>query len=184
MSMALGASTGGDLVSLAIIVAAADNGVIGRNNAMPWHIPDDMRYFRRVTMGKPVIMGRKTYESIGKPLPGRSNIVISRDPDFAADGVQVALSLQEAHGLASEIARTDGVDEAVVMGGAQIYELAMPLAQTLYFTEVHANVEGDAVLAPIDWRSWREVSREPQPGEGAGTHDCSFVRYERIERSV
>lgn len=168
-----------DLVPLAIIVAVADNGVIGRDNALPWHLPGDMRYFRQVTMGKPVIMGRKTYDSIGKPLPGRSNIIISRDPNFAADGIQVVRSLAAAHALATEIARIDGVDEALVMGGAQIYELALPLAQRIYFTEVHAHVEGDAVLLPIDWNSWREVARQRHSSENSDEYDYSFVRYER-----
>ena len=164
---------------LAIIVAAARNGVIGRNNALPWHLPEDLQYFRRVTMGKPVIMGRKTFESIGRPLPGRSNVVISRDPQFCADGVSVVDSLDAALALASDIALTDGVDELVVIGGEQIYREALPRARRLYLTEVHADVEGDAVLPSMRREEWREVSRERHGASETNPYDYSFVVLER-----
>ena len=164
---------------LAIIVAAAENGLIGRNNALPWHLPGDLQYFKRVTMGKPILMGRKTFESIGRPLPGRTNVVITRNPDFSAEGIRVVESLAAALRLAEDIALVDGVEELVVIGGAEIYREALPLAQRLYLTEVHASVEGDAWLPEIDWADWREVQRERHAAEGNNPYDYSFVVYER-----
>ena len=119
------------VIRLAIIVAVAENGVIGRDNALPWKLPEDMRHFRRVTMGKPIVMGRKTFESIGQPLPGRTNIVITHNPSFRAEGVKVAPSLEEALHLAEQTASADGVEEAVVIGGSEVYRLAIPLADRL-----------------------------------------------------
>jgi len=170
------------VTGLAIIVAAAENGVIGRNNGLPWQLPEDLRYFKRVTMGKPIVMGRKTFESIGRPLPGRSNIVISRDREFSASGVQVVASLDEAVALADKIAQIDAAAEVVVIGGAEIYQLAMPLADRLYITEVHASVEGDAMLPPIHWPDWREISRERHAASAGNPFDYSFVVYERVTK--
>ena len=163
-----------------MIVAAAENGVIGRDNALPWKLPEDMRYFKRMTMGKPIIMGRKTFESIGQPLPGRTNIVITRNTAFGAEGVNVVSSVEEALQLAQHTASADGVGEAVVIGGSEIYRLALPLADRLYMTEVHANVEGDAVLPRIHWDEWREISRERFVARAPNPHDYSFVCYERV----
>lgn len=162
-----------------MIVAAAQNGVIGRNNALPWHLPEDLRYFKRRTLGKPIVMGRKTYESIGRPLPGRTNIVISRNAGFAAAGIKVVRSLDEALRLADDIAQIDGVDELVVIGGAEIYREALPRAERLYLTEVHAVIQGDAVLPEVDWAQWREVGRERHAAEAPNPYDYSFVVYER-----
>ena len=167
------------MVRLSVIVAAAENGVIGSNNALPWHLPDDLRYFKRVTMGKPLVMGRRTFESIGRPLPGRTNIVISRNPHFRADGVRVAASLDAALRLARSVAQADGVDELLVIGGAQIYAEAIPRADRLYLTRVHAAVDGDAFLPPIDWRDWQETGRERHRGSATNPYDYSFVVYER-----
>jgi len=167
------------VVQLSAIVAAAENGVIGRNNALPWHISEDLQYFKRRTLGKPVIMGRKTYESIGRPLPGRTNIVISGDPLYAAEGTRVVASLEAALQLCAEVALIDGIEEAVVIGGAQIYSLALPMADRLYLTEVHADVEGDAVMPAVDWTQWREVSRERHAAQEPNPYDYSFVVYER-----
>ncbi len=167
------------MTKLALIVAAAENGVIGKNNALPWHLPEDMRYFRRITMGKPIVMGRKTFESIGKSLPGRANIVITRNAAYRAEGVSVVSSLAEALALARHIAMLDGAEEAVVIGGAEIYQVALPQADRLYFTEVHARVEGDAVLPEIDWSQWLEVSREHHAAQAPNRYDYSFVCYER-----
>jgi dihydrofolate reductase len=167
---------------LAVIVAAAENGVIGRNNALPWHLSEDLKYFKRVTMGKPIVMGRKTFESIGRPLPGRTNIVITRNARFHAEGVKVVASLTEALALAADIAVIDGARELVVIGGAEIYREAIPGADRLYLTEVHAQVEGDAYLPEIDWRQWQEVSRERHGASGPNPYDYSFVVYHRIER--
>ncbi len=169
------------MTRLALIVAAAENGVIGRNNALPWRLPEDLRYFKRVTMGKPIIMGRKTFESIGKPLPGRTNIVITRNPAFHAEGVNVVSSLEAALELAQHIALIDGAQEVVVIGGAEIYQAALPQADRLYLTEVHASVEGDAVLPAIDWSQWREVSRERHAAQPPNDYDYSFVCYERAD---
>ena len=137
-------------MQLSLIVAAARNGVIGRNNALPWHLPEDLKYFKRVTMGKPILMGRKTFESIGRALPGRSNLVITRNGEWQAEGVQVVRSLEAALSLAEDIALIDGVDELMVIGGAQIYAEALPRSERIYLTEVDADVEGDAYLPAID----------------------------------
>ena len=172
---------GGGAIRLAVMVAAAENGVIGKNNALPWHLPEDLRYFKRVTMGKAIIMGRKTFESIGRPLPGRTNIVITRNTTLQVEGVKLVYSLDEALDLAASIAAHDGAQEAVVIGGAQIYQAAIPAADRLYITEVHANVEGDVVLPDIDWARWREVSREYCAAEAPNPYDYSFLCYESVD---
>ncbi len=164
---------------IAMIVAAAENGVIGRNNALPWHLPEDLKYFRRTTMGKPIIMGRKTYESIGKPLPGRHNIVVTRNPEWQADGVLAVTSLEEALARAEDFGLIEGCEEALVIGGAALYALALPLVERLYFTQVHAQVAGDAYLPPLDLAGWRELSRERHAADGPNPYDYSFVVYER-----
>lgn len=168
------------MTRLAIIVAAAENGVIGRNNGLPWHLPEDLRYFKRVTMGKPIVMGRKTFESIGRPLPGRSNIVISRNTEFAPPGVRVVASLDEAVAVAGDIAHDEDVDEVVVIGGAEVYRLAMAAAGRLYITEVHASVAGDVTLPPIHWPDWQELSRERHAASEGNPFDYSFVVYDRV----
>ncbi|KAA1189712.1 dihydrofolate reductase [Pseudohalioglobus sediminis] len=164
---------------VAVIVAVADNGVIGRDNALPWHLPEDLRYFKRVTMGKPLLMGRKTYESIGRPLPGRTNIVITRDPAWQAPGVQVVHSLDDAMALGAEVAQRDDVDEMMVIGGAEIYAAVIPQARRLYLTRVHASVAGDAVLPEVDWSVWCKVSSERHAAGGDNPYDYSFEVYER-----
>ncbi len=172
------------MIRLAVIVAVSENGVIGRNNALPWHLPEDLRYFRRVTMGKPVIMGRKTHESIGRPLPGRTNIVITHNSEYSADGIRVVPSLEAALRLAADIALIDGAGEAVVIGGAQIYAEAITVADRLYMTRVHAAVTGDASLPEIDWAVWREVGREDHAADSANPYDYSFLVYDREAGSV
>jgi dihydrofolate reductase len=167
------------VLTLSIIVAAARNGVIGRNNALPWHLPEDLRYFKRVTMGKPVVMGRKTFEAIRRPLPGRTNIVISRQPGYRAEGLRVVASLEQALALAADIAVIDGAEELMVIGGAEIYRAALPLAQRIYLTEVDAEVEGDAFLPLIDWSEWREISRQAFGADDGHPYPYSFVVYER-----
>jgi dihydrofolate reductase len=163
---------------IALIVAAADNDVIGRDNALPWDLPADLAHFKRTTMGKPILMGRLTYESIGRPLPGRTNIVISRDPDYSAEGVRCVQSLEEAIELAQDIARTDGGSELMVIGGAQIYALALPMASRIYLTRVHAEPAGDAFLHGIDWKDWEEVARQENPTQGA-VPAYAFLEYTR-----
>jgi dihydrofolate reductase len=167
------------VIELSIIVAVADNGVVGRNNALPWHLPADLQFFKRTTLGKPIVMGRKTYESIGRPLPGRTNIVVSRNAEFSAAGVKVVSSVEAALTLAKEIALIDGTQELMVIGGAGIYAAAIPLAHRMYITEVHSSVEGDAYLPEIDWQQWREMSREHHCAAEANMYDFSFVVYER-----
>lgn len=170
------------MIKLAVMVATAENGVIGRDNGLPWHLPEDLRYFKRVTLGKPVIMGRKTFESIGRPLPGRVNIVITRRKNLTVEGVIVASSLDDALGRAADAARAADVDELVVIGGADIYQLAIPRADRLYITEVHACVEGDVRLPEIAWADWREIRRERHQAAGPNPFDYSFVVYERDSR--
>lgn len=166
-------------VRLSMIVAAARNGTIGRDNALPWRLQDDLRYFRRVTMGKPVVMGRRTFDSIGRPLPGRDNIVVSRNPTFAAPGTRVAHTLDEAFALAAAAARDCGVDEVMLLGGAQLYAAALPRIQRIYLTRVHADVPGDARLPALEPQQWRETSREDHPAGNNNDYPFSFIVLER-----
>lgn len=164
---------------IALIYARAENGVIGRAGGLPWHIPGDLRFFKAATMGKPIIMGRKTFESIGRPLAGRTNIVVTRNPDFAAAGVRVAHGLDAALDAAERIAAADGVDEVMVIGGAEIFAQALPRADRIYLTEVHARPEGDVRLPALDPRAWRERSREPRAAAGPQTPAYDIVVVER-----
>lgn len=166
-------------MKIAMIVAMAENRVIGRNNKLPWYLPKDLQYFKQVTMGKPILMGRKTYESIGRPLPGRTNIVMTRDPDWTADGVRTVHSLDEAVNLAASIAEIDGQEELMIIGGDQIYQSALPKVDRIYLTEVHAEVEGDAWFPDFDRGAWAEVGREDCPAEGPNPYDYSFVVLDR-----
>ena len=166
-------------MKLALIVAVAQNRVIGRDNKLPWYLPNDLKYFKQTTLGKPVIMGRKTYESIGKPLPGRTNIVITRQTDYQPEGVKVVSSVEDAIKVAESVCLIDGQEEAMVMGGAEIYGLTLPHCERLYLTEVHAEVEGDAWFPEYDKREWAEVTREDFKAEGPNPFDYSFVVYER-----
>lgn len=167
-------------VTASMIVAAARNGTIGRDNALPWRLSDDLRYFRRVTMGKPVIMGRRTYDSIGRPLPGRDNIVVSGNPAFAAAGVRVAHGIDEAFTLAEASARSSGAGEFMLLGGAQLYAEALPLIQRIYLTRVHADVAGDAHLPALAADDWREISREDHPADSRNDFPFSFIVLQRI----
>ncbi|PHS00359.1 MAG: dihydrofolate reductase [Oceanobacter sp.] len=162
-----------------MIVATAQNRVIGRDNALPWYLPNDLKYFKQTTLGKPVIMGRKTYESIGKPLPGRTNIVITRQTDYLPEGVKVVHSVAEARDLAESVCLIDGQEEAMIMGGAEIYTLALPDADRLYLTEVHADVDGDAYFPEYDKTEWQEISREDFSAEGPNPYNYSFVVYDK-----
>ncbi|MDM3872305.1 dihydrofolate reductase [Porticoccus sp. W117] len=169
-------------MDIALIVAMARNGTIGRNNELPWHLSGDLRYFKAVTMGKPVVMGRKTWESIGRPLPGRTNIVITRQAGWLPecdnpDTVKVAHSLEQALQLAEQVATADGVSELMVMGGAEIYRQALPLAKRLYITEVNADVEGDAFFPEMDDSQWRELQRTA--GDPGGDYSYDFVVLDR-----
>lgn len=162
-----------------MMVAKASNDVIGRDNKLPWYLPNDLKYFKRVTFGKPVIMGRKTWESLKGPLPGRTNIVITRQADYVAEGAKVVTTLEEAVAMAENVAFIDGQEEAVIMGGAEIYKLALPAADRLYLTEVHAEVDGDTFFPEYDKSEWNEIGREDFAAEGPNPYDYSFVVYER-----
>ena len=170
-------------MKLALIAAVAQNRVIGRDGKLPWYLPKDLRYFRAVTMGKPVLMGRKTWESMNRPLPGRTNIVITRQAGYQAEGARVVPDLEGAIELAESIAMIDGVDEIMVIGGADIYRLALPRADRLYLTEVHAEVPGDVCFPAWDRDAWREVSREDEAPRDDDSHRYSFVVYERADAS-
>ena len=157
---------------ISIIVAIARNYTIGSANSMPWHLPEDFRHFKQVTMGKAVIMGRKTYESIGRPLPGRRNIVITRNADLRIEGCEMATSLDEA------IALCDPTEENFIIGGGEIYRQAMPIADKLYITHIDAEFEGDTRFPNIG-PEWREISREEFPCGEKFPHPFAFVDYVR-----
>ena len=162
--------------SVTLVVAMADNRCIGRDGDLPWHISTDLKRFKAVTMGHPMIMGRKTFRSIGRVLPGRPNIVVTRDPDFHADGVEVAHSLDEA--LAA--AHAHGTGEIMVIGGAEIFTQAWPLAGRLDICHVHADVPGDTFFPEIDPSHWIETSRAYHEPEQLGGPPFSFVVYNRV----
>jgi dihydrofolate reductase len=165
--------------ALVLVAAVADNGVIGRRGGLPWRLPSDLRYFRAVTMGKPVVMGRKTYRSIGKPLPGRTNIVVSRDPHFAEPGVIVAAGIELALTAARGDALRRAADAIAVIGGADLYRATIPLADRLLITEVHLVPEGETVFPEIDRELWREIERS-EHAAGAGDEAAySRLVYER-----
>jgi len=160
---------------ISLIAAVADNGVIGQQGDLPWRLPADMRYFRRATMGKPVLMGQITYESIGKPLKGRTTIVLSDDPGFGADGCLVVRSIDAALAAAAE----GGADELMIAGGASVYAQLLPRADRLYLTWVHAAIDGDTRFPDFDADAWRETSREERPADEKNPHSVSFVVLER-----
>ena len=166
-------------MKILIIAAVADNGVIGRGNTLPWRLKSDMQHFRSRTMGKPVVMGRKTYLSIGKPLAGRTTIVVSRDRAFAAPGIVVAHSLDAALVAASGDALRRNADAIVIAGGAEIYTQALPLATQLAVTHVHKEVDGDARFPAIDPNQWQVSSRETPQRAAEDEADFDFVTYER-----
>ena len=151
----------------------AENRVIGRDGDLPWRLPEDLKHFKRVTLGKPVIMGRKTWDSLYvKPLPGRRNIVVTRNPDFRADGAEATMSVEDA------LARVADAEEAVVIGGATLFEDALPVAGRFHLTEVHAAIDGDTFFPAFDRTGWREVSRVDHPADG-DSPAYSFVLLER-----
>ena len=137
-----------------LIVAWAHGRVIGRGGTLPWHLPEDLRHFKRTTLGHPIVMGRRTWDSVGRPLPGRRSIVVTRNPGWSAPGCETA------SGLAQALAMCEGADEAFVIGGAELFAQALPLAQRLFVTEIDADFEGDTFFPPIDLAAWRETSRE------------------------
>lgn len=159
---------------ISLIVAASDNDVIGRDNALPWHQPDDLKRFKALTMGKPMLMGRKTFDSIGKALPGRISLVLTRSKDWHRDGVITVHSLEDA------IAHTAHADELTVIGGAEIYRLALPRAHRIYLTRVHAVVEGDAKLPSIPSTKWKEAERLSHPADDRHAFAMTFMTLDRV----
>lgn len=157
------------LPRIQLVVAYSDNRVIGRDNALPWRLPTDLAHFKRVTLGQPIIMGRKTWESLGRPLPGRPNLVVSRNAAYQAPGATVYPSVEAA------LADCEGAARACVIGGEQIFQLTLPIAHEIVATEVHAQVEGDTFFPPVDSGAWQEVERTPQVEENGYTFD--FVTY-------
>lgn len=157
-----------------MIVAHADNRIIGKDNNMPWHLPADLAYFKKTTLGKPIIMGRKTYESIGRPLPGRQNIVISRDQNYRADGVDSATSVEQALLLAGE------VDEVMVIGGGAIYSHCLPLANRLYITHIKADIDGDTQFPEYNTvEDWQLTCSVKLSADDKNSFDVDFCVYQR-----
>ncbi|MBX9591038.1 MAG: dihydrofolate reductase [Hyphomonadaceae bacterium] len=161
------------------VVAMAENGVIGRNGQLPWRMPTDLKQFRKLTLGKPVIMGRKTYQSIGKPLDGRDNIVVTRQKDFAAPGVHVADTVAGAVALGGELAARRGVDEVAVIGGGDVFRAALPLTRRVYLTLVRGRPDGDIVLDAFDPKVWREAAREPMQQSAGDQFPAEFIVLDR-----
>jgi dihydrofolate reductase len=162
-----------------IVVAVSRNGVIGRDGDMPWRLSTDLKRFKALTLGKPVIMGRKTFQSIGRPLPGRPNIVITRDADFSAPGVTVVNSLDAAVAVAVPLAIEAGVDEICVIGGGEIYRQAIAIADTLHVTHVEAAVDGDTTFPAIDPEVWQVKNEEDIPAGEKDSYATRFVTYGR-----
>lgn len=160
---------------LVAVLAVADNGVIGRDNGLPWRLPADLRHFKALTLGKPVLMGRRTFESLGRPLPGRHNLVLTRDPGWSAGGVTVVGSLDEALALAA------GHDELMVIGGAELYRLCWARLARIELTRVHAAPQGDTRLEGVDWTGWRETSVERHAADERNEFDYSFVTLKRAD---
>lgn len=159
---------------IAIIVAAAENGVIGSDNRLPWHLPDDLKRFKALSLGKPIVMGRRTFESIGKPLPGRTNIVVTRQPGLAIEGVVVVSSLDAA------LAAAGTAPEVVVIGGAEIFRQALPRTDVIHLTRVHARIAGDVVFPELDPGKWRETAVEHHAADERHQYAFTFVTLQRV----
>jgi dihydrofolate reductase len=158
---------------ITLIVAVADNDVIGRDNALPWHLPEDLKRFKRLTMGKPIVMGRKTFESIGRALPGRQNIVVTRDTNYHREGVTVA------HGVDEAVRAAAGAEEIMVIGGADLFRLFLPGATRIHLTRVHTNVEGDVLWTPLDG-TWGVVESEPHAADERHDYSMTFEVWEKL----
>jgi dihydrofolate reductase len=167
-------------IRIVLVAAVAENGVIGRDNALPWRLSSDLKRFKALTIGKPVVMGRKTFASIGKALSDRTNIVVTRDPAFRADGVVVARSIAEALDAARSDARRRGTNEIMVIGGTAIFADTIAVADRLEITHVHAHPEGDTYFPAIDPKLWRAVEHRDQPAGPRDEASVSFVTYQRL----
>ncbi|MGD9386631.1 MAG: dihydrofolate reductase [Gammaproteobacteria bacterium] len=160
---------------ISLVVAVADNGVIGAQGGMPWHLPADLQHFKRLTYGKPVLMGRLTWDSIGKALPGRRNLVLTTDPEWHAEGAERVASLDQALALAE----ADRAAELMVIGGAAVYRLALPQAARIYLTRIHATPEGDTHFPAIEDSAWDEVACRERPADAHNPCDLTFFTLER-----
>jgi dihydrofolate reductase len=158
---------------ITLIVAVADNGVIGRDNALPWSLPEDLKRFKRITMGKPIVMGRKTFESIGRPLPGRLNVVVTRDAAYARDGITVVHDVEGAVRAAGDAA------EIMIIGGADLFRLFLPRATRVHLTRVQAQVEGNVLWTPLDPADWRIAERETYDADERHAYPMTFEMWER-----
>ena len=161
---------------ISLVAAVADNGVIGADGGMPWHLPADLAHFKQLTMGKPVLMGRLTWESIGKPLPGRVNLVLTRDPAWQAEGAQRVASLDDA----LRAAQRSGASELMVIGGADVYRQALPRTGRIYMTRVHAEPWGDTLFPELEPGDWEEVARRERLSDERNAWDLTFVVLERV----
>lgn len=166
-------------MKLSLICAMDENMVIGKNNSLPWHLPEDLKYFKRTTMGKCIIMGRKTYESIGRPLPGRTNIIVTRSRDYEVENARVVDCLTDAIELAETVSYIDGAEEAFIIGGAELYRHALPFVDRMHLTMVHAEVEGDTYFPDFDVAEWQEVSKEHFDPDEANPYAYSICVFER-----
>jgi dihydrofolate reductase len=164
---------------ISLIAAVAENGVIGKGNELPWRIRSELQYFRRTTTGRPVVMGRKSFESLGKPLLDRTNIIISRNADYRVDGCMTVPTLDDGLAMARTVAARDGVDEIFIGGGAEIYRQTLPLADRLYLTEVHLKPEGDTLFPAFDRTAWREVKRAFHPAAEGESASYTITVLER-----
>lgn len=162
------------MTRLSVVVAADERGGIGHAGGLPWHLPADLKRFKAITMGKPILMGRRTWDSIGRPLPGRRSIVVSRQAGLAIEGAEVVGSLEEALRVASD------APEACVIGGAELYRLALPMAGLVHLTRVHATVEADTFLPELEPSDWEEVSSERHPADERHAYPYSFVTLRRV----
>ncbi|ORU92479.1 MAG: dihydrofolate reductase [Cycloclasticus sp. symbiont of Bathymodiolus heckerae] len=160
---------------ISMIVAMAENNAIGKDNDLLWHLPDDFKHFKATTMGKPILMGRKTYDSIGKPLPGRENIVVTRDANFTVEGVTIVNSIDAA------LTASEHYDEVMVIGGASFYEQMLPVAQRLYITLVHTSFEADAFFPEVDLDKWKIIKQSKHAADERHAYSFSFITYERRE---
>jgi dihydrofolate reductase len=158
---------------ISIIVALAENGVIGSDKRLPWHLPDDLKRFKALSLGKPIVMGRRTFESIGRPLPGRTNIVVSRRPELALEGTVVA------HSLDAALAAAGAAPEVVIIGGAEIFRQALPRTDVIHLTRVHARVAGDVIFPELDPGEWREIAAEHHAADERHQYAFTFVTLQR-----
>lgn len=160
---------------ISLIAALGNNRVIGKDNAMPWRLPADLKYFKRITLGKPIIMGRKTFDSIGRPLPGRTSIIVTRDPDYRAEGCVTVSSVDAA------LQAAEGAEEVMVIGGAELFKQILGRADRLYLTEIHADFAGDTHFPELDKAEWQEAERQDHTADTDNPYPYSFVVLDKVQ---